>query len=56
MGFPLSGCESIYRNSLSDVKRFLYIEHGIYFKVYNLCMEANRILIKIYFQEQKLHI
>ncbi len=34
MGFP---------SSLSDDKRFLYNEHGTYFKEYNLCMEANRI-------------
>ena len=54
MGFPSSGCESIYRNSLSDVKRFLYNEHGTYFKVYNLCMEANRIYNKNIFSGAKV--
>ena len=54
MGFPLSGYESIYRNSLSDIKRFLYNEHGIYFKVYNLCMEANRIYNKNIFSGAKV--
>ena len=54
MGFPSTGCESLYRNSLSDVKRFLYEEHGTYFKVYNLCMENDRIYNKNIFSGVKV--
>ena len=46
MGYPATGCESFYRNSFADVKRFLNEEHGEKFKVYNLCMEKNRIYKK----------
>ena len=46
MGYPATGCESFYRNSFKDVKRFLNEEHGEKFKVYNLCMEKNRIYKK----------
>ena len=49
MGFPATGCESFYRNSFADVKRFLTEEHGIKYKVYNLCMEKNRIYKKTAF-------
>ena len=49
MGYPATGCESLYRNSFKDVKQFLYEEHGQKFKVYNLCMEANRIYKKTAF-------
>ena len=46
MGYPATGCESWYRNSLKDVKQFLDEEHGTKYKVYNLCMEKNRIYNK----------
>ena len=46
MGYPATGCESFYRNSFKDVKKFLYEEHGQKFKVYNLCMEKSRIYNK----------
>ncbi len=49
MGYPATGCESFYRNSLSDVKQFLTEEHGNNYKVYNLCMEKNRIYKKTLF-------
>ena len=49
MGYPATGCESLYRNSFKDVKQFLYEEHGQKFKVYNLCMEENRIYKKTAF-------
>ena len=42
MGFPSTGCETLYRNSLSDLKSFLDRYHGEY-KIYNLCIEKNRI-------------
>ena len=34
MGYPATGCESLYRNSFKDVKQFLNEEHGQKFKVY----------------------
>ena len=46
MGYPSTGCESLIRNSLSEVKQFLYQEHGADFKVYNLCLEPHRIYNK----------
>ena len=46
MGYPATGCESFYRNSFKDVKQFLNEEHGQKYKVYNLCMENNRIYNK----------
>jgi hypothetical protein len=49
MGYPATGCESFYRNSFKDVKQFLNEEHGDKFKVYNLCMENNRIYKKTAF-------
>ena len=49
MGYPATGCESFYRNSFKDVKQFLNEEHGNKFKVYNLCMENNRIYKKTAF-------
>lgn len=47
MGFPATGCETLYRNSLSDLKSFLDKYHGEY-KIYNLCIEKKRIYPKNY--------
>ena len=38
MGYPSTGCESIYRNSLIEIKNFLNKYHSHY-KIYNLCLE-----------------
>lgn len=46
MGFPATGCESLYRNSLSEVKRFFETYHNNKIKVYNLCMETEKIYPK----------
>jgi hypothetical protein len=56
MGFPATGCESFYRNSFSDVKQFLTEEHGNKYKVYNLCMEKNRIYKKTAFGGPKVSL
>ena len=56
MGYPATGCESFYRNSFSDVKQFLTEEHGNKYKVYNLCMEKNRIYKKTAFGGQKVSL
>ena len=56
MGYPATGCESFYRNSFADVKQFLNEEHGDKFKVYNLCMEKNRIYTKTLFGGPKVSL
>ena len=45
MGFPATGCEIIYRNSLTDLKAYLDRYHNEY-KIYNLCIEKKRIYPK----------
>ena len=49
MGFPAYGCERLYRNSLEDTKSYLDRYHQDY-KIYNLCIEKDRIYPKTYFQ------
>ena len=39
MGFPSEGMEALYRNSMSEVKRFFNERHADKFKIYNLCHE-----------------
>ena len=45
MGYPSSGCESIYRNSINETRNFLNKYHTHY-KIYNLCLEDDRIYSK----------
>lgn len=54
MGFPAVGCESLVRNSLSDVKRFFKANHNNNVKVYNLCLEADRLYNKERFPDCQL--
>lgn len=53
MGYPSTGCESIYRNSLVDARFFLDRYHKDY-KVYNLCLEKGRIYNKEVFKGKKV--
>ena len=53
MGFPSTGCESFYRNSLEETKSFLDKYHQEY-KIYNLCIEKDRIYPKDYFINKKV--
>lgn len=39
MGYPSQRVESMFRNSLEDVRRFLEARHSGHYKVYNLCSE-----------------
>ena len=39
MGYPSVGVESLYRNRLVDVRKFLDERHQTHYKVYNLCSE-----------------
>ena len=55
MGFPSIGIESIYRNSLEDIKNFLNKYHSNY-KIYNLCLEENKIYNKESFFGKELAI
>lgn len=50
MGFPSSGCETLYRNSISDVIQFFHQYHHDKVKIYNLCLENDRIYPKSQFQ------
>lgn len=56
MGFPSTGCESIFRNSLSDVREFIKHYHnkgGA--KIYNLCIEKDRVYPKSNFNNNKMN-
>ena len=50
MGFPAYGCEKFYRNTLEDTKAYLDRYHKVY-KIYNLCIEKDRIYPKTYFED-----
>jgi hypothetical protein len=56
MGYPSSGCESIFRNSLSDVREFIkhYHNNGGA-KIYNLCIEKERVYPKSNFNNNKMN-
>ena len=53
MGFPATGCETLYRNSLTDIRGYLDRFHQDY-KIYNLCIEKKRIYPKEIFQGTKV--
>ena len=54
MGFPSVGCETVYRNSLTDVIRFFHIKHNDKVKIYNLCLEKDRIYSKNLFSKSQV--
>jgi phosphatidylinositol-3,4,5-trisphosphate 3-phosphatase/dual-specificity protein phosphatase PTEN len=51
MGYPATGFESVYRNSLAEVIRFFNTYHNDNVKVYNLCLEKERIYEKKFFNK-----
>ena len=54
MGFPSVGCETVYRNSLTDVIRFFHTKHNDKVKIYNLCLEKDRIYNKNLFSKSQV--
>lgn len=41
MGYPADNIESIFRNRLEDVYKFLQEVHQNHYKIYNLCLERS---------------
>ena len=54
MGFPSVGCETIYRNALPDVLQFFHEKHNDQVKIYNLCLEKDRIYSKDIFSKSSV--
>ena len=54
MGYPSTGVEKMYRNSLSDVIKFFHVRHNDQVKIYNLCLEKDRIYSKNLFPNSKV--
>ena len=46
MGFPSTGIQKLYRNSIIDIINFFNIKHNNNVKIYNLCLEKDRIYNK----------
>jgi protein-tyrosine phosphatase len=54
MGFPSTGVQALYRNSLADIIKFFKTKHNDIVKVYNLCIEKDRIYNKDIFPNSKV--
>ena len=54
MGFPSVGCETVYRNALPDVLNFFHEKHNDQVKIYNLCLEKDRIYNKNIFAKSSV--
>lgn len=54
MGYPSTGMETLYRNDLQDVIKFFKVKHNDEVKVYNLCLEKDRIYNKNVFPNEKV--
>ena len=54
MGYPSTGVETLYRNDLDDVIKLFKVKHNSEVKVYNLCLEKDRIYDKKVFKGIKV--
>ena len=54
MGFPSVGMEAMYRNAVNDVIEFFEKKHKGNVKIYNLCLEKDRIYDKKLFVRSKV--
>ena len=54
MGYPSVGMEAIYRNDVNDVIAFFEKKHKGNVKIYNLCLEKDRIYEKKLFLRSKV--
>ncbi|XP_023298384.2 serine-rich adhesin for platelets [Lucilia cuprina] len=48
MGYPADNYESMYRNPLGDVYKFLEDNHHDHYKIYNLCLERSYDITKFH--------
>lgn len=48
MGYPAEKYESMYRNRLEDVYKFLEENHRDHYKIYNLCLERSYDISKFH--------
>ena len=54
MGFPSTGIQKLYRNSITDILKFFNLRHNNQVKIYNLCLEKDRIYNKELFNDIKV--
>ena len=56
MGFPSYTCEKFYRNDINDIRNYFNTYHKGNVKIYNLCLEKDRIYDKILFPNEKVSL
>ena len=56
MGFPSYSCEKFYRNDINDIKNYFDTYHNGNVKIYNLCLEKDRIYHKNLFPKEKVSL
>ena len=54
MGFPSTGMETLYRNSVEEITEFFNTKYNDEVKFYNLCLEKDRIYTKNAFPNSKV--
>ena len=54
MGFPSTGMETLYRNSVEEITEFFHSKYNDDVKIYNLCLEKDRIYNKNAFPKSKV--
>ncbi|KAJ8280643.1 hypothetical protein GJAV_G00057260 [Gymnothorax javanicus] len=56
MSFPSSGKQSLYRNPIKEVARFLDTKHEDHYKVYNLCSEKGYDPLFFHYRVERVFI